>query len=415
VETELHPLPAGFQLRSAKDADGPVVQDLIFGVLREFGLCPDPAATDADLLEIESAYTGRGGWFAVAVEVGGDRIVGTVALQPRTEGVAELRKMYLRPEVRGRGLGRALLQAALGEARRRGFRRLVLETAEALKDAVRLYERNGFRPSSDSPHACRCEIVMELDLVDPQEEAQARGNVADHYARVLGPIYGWMLGDFESAVSRTVALLESWGLGPGQGGAAVDLGSGNGLHTLSLARLGYSVTAVDLCQPLLGELQARAVGLPVRTVWADVLGFPRHLDGPTAVIVCMGDTLTHLPSRAAARSLVGSAAAALAAGGRLVLSFRDYTRPLEGDARFIAVRSDADRIHTCFLEYGPETVRVHDLVHSRSGATWTQTVGSYSKLRLDPEVVLGWLRAEGLSVTDAGAERGMRTIIGLRQ
>ena len=412
MEPDLHPLPAGFGLRPATNADGPAVQNLIFSVLREYGLCPDPAATDADLADIEASYPGREGWFAVAMESASGEVVGTVALLPRAGGTAELRKLYLRPGARGLGLGRALLDAAIAEAHRRGFERLVLETAEALKDALRLYERSGFRHSTEAAHACRCEIVMELDLRDPGAEAVAREGMASHYAAVLGPIYGWMLGDFEAAVVRTVGVFQRLGLGAVNSGSAADLGAGNGLHSLALARLGFEVTAFDLCEPLLAELRAQAVGLPVRTVCADILDFPGHLSAAPEIVVCMGDTLTHLPSPVAARRLIRSASTALAPGGCLVLAFRDYTRPLEGDARFIPVRSDAGRIHTCFLEYGAETVRVHDLVHTRGEAGWTQAVGSYSKLRLDPEAVAGWMRAEGLTVADAGAERGMRTLLG---
>jgi hypothetical protein len=47
----------------------------------------------------------------------------------------------------------------------------------------------------------------------------------------------------------------------------------------------------------------------------------------------------------------------------------------------------ADRIMTCFLEYEPETVLVHDLIHLCEGAEWTLKKSSYRKLRLAP----GWV------------------------
>ncbi len=50
------------------------------------------------------------------------------------------------------------------------------------------------------------------------------------------------------------------------------------------------------------------------------------------------------------------------------MSFRDYAgAPLEGDARFILVRSDEQRVMTCFLDYADRSVAVHDLLHEKHG------------------------------------------------
>jgi hypothetical protein len=68
-----------------------------------------------------------------------------------------------------------------------------------------------------------------------------------------------------------------------------------------------------------------------------------------------------------------------------VVAFRDYTSAACGDGRFIAVRSDANRIHTCFLEAQTTHMVVHDIVHERSGAAWRMKVSSYRKLRLSAQ------------------------------
>jgi hypothetical protein len=91
----------------------------------------------------------------------------------------------------------------------------------------------------------------------------------------------------------------------------------------------------------------------------------------------MGDTLTHLPEHTHVDFLAQEVHEALAAGGHFVLSFRDYSKPLEGDARFIAVHSDERRILTCFLEYEEDTVVVHDILHERAGDAWETRVSSY--------------------------------------
>jgi putative acetyltransferase len=82
--------------------------------------------------------------FLVARDVAG-KALGCGALRHLEPGAAELKRMYVRPEARGRGLGRALLDALEAEARRLGIRVLRLETGFKQHEAVGLYERAGYR------------------------------------------------------------------------------------------------------------------------------------------------------------------------------------------------------------------------------------------------------------------------------
>jgi putative acetyltransferase len=153
-----------FQLRPATNADAAAARELIFVALREHGLRPDPDGTDADLADIEGQFHQRGGRFDVLVNAGGE-IVGTVALFRWDDATVELRKMYLRADHRHRGLGRLLLAHALNAARELGFRRMTLETATVLREAIQLYEHHGFRRAARrGPHSCRCDVVMEREL-----------------------------------------------------------------------------------------------------------------------------------------------------------------------------------------------------------------------------------------------------------
>jgi putative acetyltransferase len=61
------------------------------------------------------------------------------------DGLAEVKRMYVRPAARGRGVARAILARLEAEARAQGAPRLVLETGDIRHDAMRLYERAGFR------------------------------------------------------------------------------------------------------------------------------------------------------------------------------------------------------------------------------------------------------------------------------
>jgi 2-polyprenyl-3-methyl-5-hydroxy-6-metoxy-1,4-benzoquinol methylase len=232
--------------------------------------------------------------------------------------------------------------------------------------------------------------------------------VADHYADHLGPIYTWMVGDIDAALSRSGAELDALPLPVKAGAKAVDLGAGFGLHAIPLARRGFSVLAMDTFDPLLKDLKARAGALNIRTVNADLLDFRAHIAAPVDVIACMGDTLTHLPDQSCVESLFAAAAASLNPGGLFVTTFRDYvSAPLQGEARFILVRSDVDRILTCFLEYGDAVVIVHDLVHQREGGSWRLRASSYPKLRLSPQWVVERLSALGLTAISDTLPGGM--------
>ena len=100
-------------------------------------------------------------------------------------------------------------------------------------------------------------------------------SVRAHYDRHLGPIYGWMLGDFEVATEAARTELRAVGLSEGAGRVAVDLGAGPGVHAIALAEAGYTVTAIDTCAQLLEELRAHG-GDRVRCVNDDLLHLRRH-------------------------------------------------------------------------------------------------------------------------------------------
>jgi putative acetyltransferase len=162
---ELSPVPEGLRARAATNRDGERVRALVFGVLAEFGLPPDPSTTDADLNDIEASYLTRGGVFELFEDAGGN-LIGTVGLYPLEAETCELRKMYLLPEARGRGLGRYVLERAVGHARRLGFKRVVLETASVLDAARRLYTRFGFQPMPHEHTTPRADLSYYLDLTE---------------------------------------------------------------------------------------------------------------------------------------------------------------------------------------------------------------------------------------------------------
>lgn len=150
------------KIRPATNEDCERVQRLVFGVLREYGLEPDPAGTDRDIADIETHYASRGGAFELIEDAAGN-LLGTVGLYPMSDETVELRKMYFSPALRGRGVGKATLRRMIETARAKGFRRIYLETATVLKEAVALYEKFGF-VETDEKHTPRCDAAYYLEL-----------------------------------------------------------------------------------------------------------------------------------------------------------------------------------------------------------------------------------------------------------
>ncbi|MBO6687556.1 MAG: GNAT family N-acetyltransferase [Henriciella sp.] len=121
----------------------------------------------AQLEDPQTHILDQGGAILIA-ELDGD-VVGTAGLVPgHGDGVLELIKMSARSDVQGKGIGRALMDAAIAQARHMGASKIWLETNTVLAAALALYRKSGFRELTgdevtETPYdRCNCQMVLEL-------------------------------------------------------------------------------------------------------------------------------------------------------------------------------------------------------------------------------------------------------------
>ena len=99
---------------------------------------------DRELEHLSVEYAPPGGCFLLAEDGRWPR--GCVGLRRFADGEGEVKRLYVAPSARGRGVGRALVQAIVAQGRRLGYSRLLLDTLPFMTSAKSLYRSVGFRP-----------------------------------------------------------------------------------------------------------------------------------------------------------------------------------------------------------------------------------------------------------------------------
>lgn len=160
---------ADYRIRPIRKKDIAAVASIIRDVMTEHGAVGcGYSINDPEVDDMYSAYPGPDAAFFV-VEKDGALLGcgGMAALVGGPPDVCELRKMYFRPELRGKGIGARLLGQILDAARESGFKRCYLETLESMGQARKLYRQHGFEPIDGSlgntgHSACNSFMLREI-------------------------------------------------------------------------------------------------------------------------------------------------------------------------------------------------------------------------------------------------------------
>lgn len=145
--------------RNALPRDRDAVVALVFATLRSYGIEPDPDGLDADVMRFGD--TGDPAVTEFVAELA-RRVVGSIALRDRGDGSGHISKFFVDATVRGRGIGRRLLELAVSEARRSGLRELDLETRSQFEAAIHLYESTGWERGPDPKNVCDRTYLLHL-------------------------------------------------------------------------------------------------------------------------------------------------------------------------------------------------------------------------------------------------------------
>jgi putative acetyltransferase len=170
-KTDIHsvvPAPSMVQGFSFHQAESPTqiaqARELFLEYAQSLGFSLCFQNFDKELAELPGDYAAPQGRLLLAEYDG--QIAGCVALRSKETGICEMKRLYLRPQFRGKGLGRILAERIIAEAREIGYQRMRLDTVEpVMKDAVAMYRKLGFKdiePYCANPEAGA--MYMELQL-----------------------------------------------------------------------------------------------------------------------------------------------------------------------------------------------------------------------------------------------------------
>jgi ribosomal protein S18 acetylase RimI-like enzyme len=131
------------EIRTAEPGELPRVRRLIEEYVRSLGVDLDFQEIDVELSDLGAAYGPPGGLILVAVAKG--ELAGCAALRPLDSEACEMKRLYVRPQFRGAGLGKRLAVELIEQAQALGYERMRIDTLPQMQAARKLYAALGFR------------------------------------------------------------------------------------------------------------------------------------------------------------------------------------------------------------------------------------------------------------------------------
>lgn len=149
-----------------------LIREYFDWVHREQGIDLNFQGIEQELASLPGAFSPPAGCLLLAES--GDQVAGCVALRPLEAGICEMKRMYVRPQFRGKGIGKALGEQIIREARIRHYHTMRLDTADTMTDAQSLYRALGFQQTEAyydlPPEVLKRAVFLELCLRSQHEE-----------------------------------------------------------------------------------------------------------------------------------------------------------------------------------------------------------------------------------------------------
>lgn len=150
--------------RAESEEDLRHVRELISEYVASLGFDLRFQHFDEEFAELPGEYAPPDGYLLLATYE--TKMAGCVALRKIGEGVCEMKRLYVRPEFRGKGIGKDLAVAIVQEAHKIGYTHMRLDTVPSMKEAIALYRSLGFKEIHPYRHnPIEGAMFMELTLI----------------------------------------------------------------------------------------------------------------------------------------------------------------------------------------------------------------------------------------------------------
>lgn len=161
----------------------------------------------------------------------------------------------------------------------------------------------------------------------------------------------------------------------------IDLGSATGHHSLHFARQGYDVVGVDPSEEMVRLARAQAGDSNVSFLVGGFGGLRASLEGEFDAVLCLGNTLPHVPDQASLQSALADIMAVLRPGGLLIVQQLNYDRIMTTRQRFLGLsqgrRDHAEYLFFRFYDYLPTGLAFNVVIMRREAdGTWQHRVES---------------------------------------